>query len=96
MVKSTCGTIGWDHSAKHTYTVWTGQFSKGTVTWQPLAYRRVNVARPPLLPRYEYRSYWAVGRTGNGSVTVPWGNVAGVATIRIKNVGILGWAGSFS
>lgn len=80
-----CGHIGWNESAQKTYNFWRDPYSNGAACF--------------LVRGYSPNEIWftaGCNTGGNSNVTVNWGMVASVPSVKGKNVSPpIGWAGMF-
>lgn len=84
------GIIGMDNTATHTYVFQGNPLSNGTACFTVLGYQD-----PYPRPIDAKIPVWYNAGRNNTSITVPWGNVAGVAQEKASNNFIIGWAGRF-
>ncbi len=72
---SPCGYIGLTDTSKIVYTVFgnTDCNCMGTGKFQASGNKQVNVAKPALLPKLEWRSNWYGAGTTLGGKTTLWG-----------------------
>jgi hypothetical protein len=97
-LSSPCGYIGLTDTSKIVYTVFGNPRCNclGKGQFQALGYKQVNVAKPPLLPKLEWRETWYGAGTTEGGKTILWGKVAGVPAMKVAATGTVTWSGGYS
>lgn len=95
---SPCGFIGLTDTSKIVYTVFSNPNCNclGKGQFKALGYKKVNIAKPPLLPKYEWQKNWYGAGTTEGGKSILWGKVAGVPSMKVAAVGTVTWSGGYS
>lgn len=102
VVTSSCAAIiGRTPDVTVKYRVTKGCNACYPISWAPWGFNKkwgVIGGKPPLKPVYGwiYTGAWMIGRVGDQSVTVPWGQNAAKAKVRFINGSTNGWSGTFA